>query len=74
MLLPRVPILRKTDAPARSNPADNTYDLAFRCVRSGPRRSLAEGTRGLQAPAGRHRQILQVDRGSTVMNTWMPTI
>jgi hypothetical protein len=33
---------------------------------SGPRRSLAEGTRGLQAPAGRHRQILQVDRGPTL--------
>jgi hypothetical protein len=28
---------------------------------SGPRRPLAEGTRGLHAPAGRHRQILQVD-------------
>jgi hypothetical protein len=34
-------------------------------VGSGPRRSLAEGTRGLHAPAGRHRQILQVDRGLT---------
>jgi hypothetical protein len=33
---------------------------------SGPCRSLAEGTRGLQAPAGRHRQILQVDRGPTL--------
>src|SRR5699024_9348681 len=32
---------------------------------SGPRRSLAEGARGLHAPAGRHRQILQVDRGPT---------
>jgi hypothetical protein len=64
-LLPRVPILRKTVAPARSSPADNTYHLVFRYVGSGPRRSLVEGTRGLQAPAGRHRQILQVDRGST---------
>jgi ribonuclease HI len=33
---------------------------------SGPRRSLAEGTRGLQAPAGHHRQILQVDQGPTL--------
>jgi hypothetical protein len=33
---------------------------------SGPRRSLAEGTRGLHAPAGRHRQILQVDRSPTL--------
>jgi hypothetical protein len=33
---------------------------------SGPRRSLAEGTRGLQAPVGRHRQILQVDRSLTL--------
>jgi hypothetical protein len=33
---------------------------------SGPRRSLTEGTRGLLAPAGRHRQILQVDRGPTL--------
>ena len=28
---------------------------------AGPHRSLAEGTRGLRAPAGRYRQILQVD-------------
>jgi hypothetical protein len=35
------------------------------CVGSRPRRSLAEGTGGLLAPAGRHRQILQVDRGPT---------
>jgi hypothetical protein len=35
------------------------------CVGSRPRRSLAEGTRGLLAPAGRHRQILQVDQGPT---------
>jgi hypothetical protein len=34
-------------------------------VGSGPRRPLAEGTRGLHAPVGRHRQILQVDRGPT---------
>jgi hypothetical protein len=33
---------------------------------SRPRRSLAEGTRGLLTPAGRHRQILQVDRGPTL--------
>jgi hypothetical protein len=60
-----VSILRKTDAPARSGPADNTHHLAVCRVGSGPRRSLAEGTRGLLAPAGRHRQILQVDRGPT---------
>jgi hypothetical protein len=35
------------------------------CVGSGSRWSLEEGTRGLLAPAGRHRQILQVDRGLT---------
>jgi hypothetical protein len=57
----KVSILRKTDAPARSDPADNTHHLAVCRVGSGPRRSLAEGTRGLLAPAGRHRQILQVD-------------
>jgi hypothetical protein len=28
MLLPRVSILRETDAPARSGPTDNTYHLA----------------------------------------------
>jgi hypothetical protein len=33
---------------------------------SRPRRSLAKGTRGLHAPAGRHRQILQVDRSPTL--------
>jgi hypothetical protein len=62
-LLPRVSILRKTDAPARSGPTDNTHHLAVCCMGSGPHRSLAEVTRGLLAPAGRHRQILQVDRG-----------
>ena len=39
-------ILIETDAPARSSPADNTHHLAVCCVGSGPRRSLAEGTRG----------------------------
>jgi hypothetical protein len=60
-----VSILRKTDTPARSGPTNNTHHLAVCCVGSGPRRSLAEGTRGLHAPAGRYRQILQVDRGPT---------
>jgi transposase InsO family protein len=32
MLLPRVPILRKIDAPARSGPADNTHHLVVCCV------------------------------------------
>jgi hypothetical protein len=62
----KVSILRETDAPARSGPTDNTHHLVICCVGSGPRRSLAEGTRGLLAPAGRHRQILQVDRGPTL--------
>jgi hypothetical protein len=65
-LLPRVSILRETDAPARSNPANNTHHLVVCRMGSGPRRSLVEGTRGLLAPAGRHRQILQVDRGPTL--------
>jgi hypothetical protein len=60
-----VTILREADAPTRSGTANNTHHLAVCCVGSGPRRSLAEGTRGLHAPAGRHRQILQVDQGST---------
>jgi hypothetical protein len=61
-----VSILRETDAPARSGPPDDTYHLAVCHVESGPRRSLLEGTRGLHAPTGRHRQILQVDRGPTL--------
>jgi hypothetical protein len=61
-----VSILRETDAPAHSDPADNTHHLAVCRVGSRPRRSLAEGTRGLHAPAGRHRQILQVDRSPTL--------
>jgi hypothetical protein len=61
-----VSVLCETDAPARSGTADNTYHLAVCRVGSGPRRSLTEGTWGLQAPAGRHRQILQVDRGLTL--------
>jgi transposase InsO family protein len=44
--LPRVSILRKTDTPARSGPADNTHHLVVCCVGSGPRRSLAEGAQG----------------------------
>jgi ribonuclease HI len=51
----KVSILRKADAPTRSGPTNNTHHLAVCCVGSGPRRSLAEGTRGLHAPAGRHR-------------------
>jgi hypothetical protein len=56
----------ETNTPACSGSTNNTYHLAVRCVGSGPRRSLAEGTRGLHAPAGRHRQILQVDRSLTL--------
>jgi hypothetical protein len=56
-----VSILRKADAPARSGLANNTHHLVVCCVGSGPCRSLAEGTWGLHAPAGRYRQILQVD-------------
>jgi transposase InsO family protein len=41
-----VSILREIDAPARSGPIDNTYHLAVCRMGSGPRRSLAEGTRG----------------------------
>jgi hypothetical protein len=52
-----VSILRKADTPARSGPANNTHHLAVCCVGSGPHRSLAEGTRGLHAPVGRHRQF-----------------
>jgi hypothetical protein len=44
-------------------PAEGVNSMRDR--RTCPRRSLAEGTRGLLAPAGRHRQILQVDRGPT---------
>jgi transposase InsO family protein len=41
-----VPILREADPPARSGSADDTHHLVVCCVGSGPRRSLAEGTRG----------------------------
>jgi hypothetical protein len=51
----------KADAPTRSGLTNNTHHLAVCCVGSGPRRSLAEGTQALHAPAGRYRQILQVD-------------
>jgi hypothetical protein len=61
-----VSILRKVDASARSGLADDTHHLAICFVGSRPRRSLAEGTRGLLTPAGRHRQILQMDRGPTL--------
>jgi hypothetical protein len=70
-LLPRVSILRETDTPACSSPADNTYHLAVCHVGSRPRRSLEEGTRGLHAPAGRHRQILQLDQSLTLNQHWV---
>jgi hypothetical protein len=41
-----VSILRKTNAPTHSGPPDNTYDLVVCRMGSGPRRSVAEGTRG----------------------------
>jgi transposase InsO family protein len=41
-----VSILRKADPPARSSSANDTYHLVVCCVGPGPRRSLAEGTRG----------------------------
>jgi transposase InsO family protein len=41
-----VSILREADPPARSGSADNTHHLVVCCVGSGPRWSLAEGTRG----------------------------
>ena len=63
--LRRVSVLREADPPARSGSVDDTHHLAFCFVGSGPRRPLAEGTRGLHAPVGHHRQILQVDRGPT---------
>jgi transposase InsO family protein len=45
--LPRVSILRKADAPTRSGLANNTHHLVVCCVGSRPRRSRAEGPRGL---------------------------
>jgi hypothetical protein len=50
----------------RSGPAGDTHHLAFCCVGSGPRRPLAEGTRGLHAPLGRvvrHRQSSEARNG-----------
>ena len=41
-----MPILCEADPPARSGSADDTHHLALCCVGSGPRRPLAEGTRG----------------------------
>jgi hypothetical protein len=45
-----VSVLRKADPPAYSGSADDTHHLAFCCVGSGPRRPLAEGTRGYTHP------------------------
>jgi hypothetical protein len=69
--MPRMPILHKADAPARLDPADNNYHLVVCRMGSVPHRPLAEGTRGLHAPAGHHRQILQVDRGPTLNQHWV---
>jgi hypothetical protein len=60
-----VSILCEADTLARLGPADDTHHLVVCCLGVGPHRPLAEGTRGLHAPSGRHRQILQVDRGPT---------
>jgi hypothetical protein len=45
-----VSALREADLPACSGSADDTHKLAFCCVGSGPRRPLAEGTRGYTYP------------------------
>jgi transposase InsO family protein len=39
-------VLREADTLARPGSADDTHHLVVCCVGSGPRRSLAEGTRG----------------------------
>jgi transposase InsO family protein len=55
-----VSILRKTNAPARSSPVDNTHHLAVCRVGSGPRRSLAEGTRGLLVAINKFSKWIEV--------------
>jgi hypothetical protein len=59
-----LPVLCEIDAYASAGPADDPYNLSLRGVGIGPRRSTIEGAQGIYAPDGRHRQILQVDRGS----------
>jgi hypothetical protein len=62
-VLPRLPILREANTYASLGPSDDPDNVVIHGVGIGSRRSFAEGTRGLHAPDGRHRQILQVDRG-----------
>jgi hypothetical protein len=64
----RLPILRETYAYASLGPTDDPNNLALHGVGIRPHRSSTEGSRGLYAPNGRHRQILQVDRGPTLAN------
>jgi hypothetical protein len=58
-------VLRKADGHACPGPIDNPNHLALGYVGIRPCRSSIEGARGLYAPAGRRRQVLQMDRGST---------
>jgi hypothetical protein len=64
-VLPRLPVLHKADAHASSGPSDDSNNVAICGVGIGSHRSSTQGTWGLHAPDGRHRQILQVDRGLT---------
>jgi hypothetical protein len=61
-----VSVLREADPPARSGSAYGTHHLTFFCVGSGPRRPLAEGTRGPHASLGRAVRHLQSSEARNV--------
>jgi hypothetical protein len=56
-------VLREANAYASPSSIDDPNNVVVRGVGARPRRSSTEGTRELYTPNGRHRQILQVDRG-----------
>jgi hypothetical protein len=56
-----MPVLCEANAYASLGPTDDPNNLAIHGMGIRPRRSSIEGTLGLYAPDGRHRQILQVD-------------
>jgi hypothetical protein len=55
VILPRLPVLRKTDAYASLGPRDDPDHLALRSVGVRSCLSSTKGTQGLCAPTGRHR-------------------
>ena len=64
-LMPRVPVLRQTDAPACPRSSDDPHHMAVCSVGARLSRTSTKGKRRIHPLAGSYRQVLQMHRGST---------